>query len=150
MSNLLEDFWIWANTTPRDYAEKGLDLLGDKPEFYFPFFDELLDYARRIIEKDFPTDQEIDDVITIMALDNENEEVLSYIEEFSSPAFLKSLIEKGLYHLQPEARWQIAELLYRRKPDDFKEYLKHLSIDSNDYVMKRAKNCLRYLGDEKF
>ena len=136
------DFWTWAKTTPVEYAQNGLNA---KSEFEFPLFEHLLDYAEKTCVKESVSKQEVDDVLTILALDNENEDLLSYMQKIPDAKRICLFIEAGIDHPQPSARWQIAELTYRVKPVKYIEYLQSLSADSDPYVRKRSNNCLRYL-----
>ena len=61
------------------------------------------------------------------------------------------MAERSVNHLQPHARWQCAELIRRRKPDNGKRVLKKMLTDSDEYVRKRAKTALEDLwtGEKK-
>ena len=125
MNTLLYDFWKWAEITPQEYAEKGIPLMSEKAEFNYPHFGEL-----------------------IMALDNENEDVLDYAADNASNALVLELVSLGVTFPQPNTRWQIAELAYRRRPNGFEDFLKLLLCDPDSYVRKRAGNCLEYLANK--
>jgi len=146
MLQSLQDFWAWAEITPEEYAKNGIDLLSEKAPFNYPNFDFLIEYCCESIQKDFLTDKEIDDILTIMALDNETQDVLDMLEKKLPQQFEQRLIHIGLKHLQHEARWQLAELIYRRQPEGYEKYLRILAKDEHAYVQKRAKNALSYLG----
>jgi len=149
MCNILNDFWGWAGITPMEYACHGI-LAFDKgvEECDFPNFWELLQYAQKIVNEDHLDENKIDELITIMALDNEGEHTLSYIEEYSSKKQLSQIIDMGIVHCQPEARWQIAELLYRCQPERFLLYLSQMTKDEHPCVQKRAWNCWIRLQEE--
>ena len=85
------------------------------------------------------------DILTVMALDNETEDVLDYLVQHCPESKAKILVDVGMHHLLPNARWQLAEFLYRRRVDDFTTFLQRLSQDEDAYVRKRANNCLTYL-----
>lgn len=69
-----------------------------------------------------------------MALDNESESVLDYFEDNSSEEQLQKIIEQGVSHLYSNARWQISELLYRRKPENYQNiYLSFQWIGTHMY-----------------
>ncbi len=113
-------------------------------EFDFPEFEALKGYAYDIVNSNVVLTNEISDLLTVMALDNEGENLLEYIEEHSSNEQLNMIVEVGVSHLQPAARWQIAELICRRKPENYLKYLSVLSEDSHSYVRQRAQNCIEY------
>ncbi|MBQ1956088.1 MAG: hypothetical protein II350_10180, partial [Clostridia bacterium] len=75
---------------------------------------------------------------------NETEDMLDYICLHASDTFVSELAQYGIYHLQPMARWQIAELIGRRKPLRWKDMLYVLIEDHDEYVVKRAKNAICY------
>lgn len=75
-----------------------------------------------------------------MALDNENEDILDYIVENAGDEYVEVLIQSGVYSPFFHTRWQIAEVLGRRHPTNWADFLEALSKDSNAYVSKRARN----------
>lgn len=141
MNDYISGFWEWANISPAQYAQHGLS----REEGDYPHFKELTDYAERIINSDQYTAQEIEEVLLIMALDNEDEDILDYLTAHCSEDKLEQVVMQGMMSIQPNARWQIAELIYRRTPAHFKEYLLMLSQDPDSYVRKRANNLLNYM-----
>ena len=149
IDQLLDEFWKWLGKTPEEYARDGLEYVYDHMEFDFPNFSTFWNFAIEIVDKNMNSDKDIYDLLTILAIDNEGENVLEYIEDNSSVEQVEKIIEIGVSHLQPEARWQLTELLYTRHPDNYMDYLTKLSNDEHWYVRKRAKNCIEYLQDEK-
>ncbi|MGM9681158.1 MAG: hypothetical protein ACI3XR_06595 [Eubacteriales bacterium] len=143
MNELLKDFWEWANLSPEQYAQQNSNLID---EFYYPQFDELLNYAKSIIDKEVCSRQEIEDVLMIMAIDNETEDVLDYLAVHCDDKKLEQYVNLGVSNIQPNVRWQIGELLYRRRPLNYLEYLRQLSKDEDAYVSKRTQNLLLYLS----
>lgn len=81
-----------------------------------------------------------------MAIDNEAESVLDLIESDSSDHQLKHIISFGITHPLYEARWQVAELIYRRQPIQYVSYFQQLAKDPHPYVKKRAMNCINKLS----
>ena len=146
MSSLLIDFWKWLNITPEKYSVDGVPNFSRQPEFYYPRFSELISEAKEIIDTNVLSVSELNDLITILAIDNEAENILEYIQLHSSDNQLKIIINLGVYHIQKEARWQIAELVFRRKPKGYMRYLEILAEDTDVYVKKRATNCMKMLG----
>lgn len=141
MNHYISEFWKWANISPTQYADNGLQC----DEGDYPHFGQLIDYAKQIIKDDQFTIQEIEEVLLIMALDNENEDILDYLTAYCSNDKLEQFVIQGMMNIQPNVRWQVAELIYRRKPPHFKEYLFKLAQDSDGYVRKRANNLLKYM-----
>lgn len=141
MLAILQSFWKWFNITPGQYARE--DMFVDELEF--PQFAELISTCEKLIKIGIFTDGIIDDILTIMAIDNEAEDILNVVVDTISDKDLKKFIALGVNHIQPNTRWQIAELIYRRRPVNAMEYLVILSKDNNAYVRKRALNCINYL-----
>ena len=145
MNHLLKKFWKWLNITPEEYARCGVSQRNGEAEENYDYFAELLVFARSVIDEGLTDNSSIDDMLTILALDNESESVLEYIEENCSDKQLSIILKKGLSHLQPEARWQLAELIYRRRPENYYSLLLKLAEDNHFYVRQRAGNCLELL-----
>ena len=133
--------------TPEEYAQGIHDKIIEDD---FDHFVSLIAYAKEIINKNLLSVNDLDDLITIMALDHEAETVLEYIEKNSSNEQLEQIVSLGTVHLQPEARWQIAELIFRRKPQNDMNKLRFLAKDHDPYVKKRAQNCIDTLESTSF
>lgn len=139
MDELISDFWVWAETSPELYAKMQTSL----EEFMYPRWKEIIEKAKNIVLMEDMTTSGMDNFLTVLAIDNEREEILDFLSEISmSNAFFSQLIEAGMHHLQPHARWQIAVLLGRKRPKGYQDFLCALSQDENVYVCKRAKNEL--------
>lgn len=138
----LQDFWEWANISAEAYA-KGMICKSVFEELEYPNWLELIGYAKAIIDFTSATPDAIDTLMTIMAIDNEREEILDYLSyECDNSEFIQTVVAFGCYHLQPNARWQVAELAGRRKPAHYHEYLRTLSKDTNEYVRRRAESAI--------
>lgn len=146
----LEDFWKWIGKSPQEYAEYGIDYRSyyDRVEVKFPKFEKLKNYAFEIVDKNINSKDELNDLLTIMALDNEQQGILDYIEEHSSNEQLEKLVKIGLFHLQKEARSQLCVLIFRRRPTDYKSSLLILSKDIKESVKRRAVITLHYLNKD--
>ena len=142
MCNWLDLFWEWSGMTPEKYSTEGMNQNKGKFEDEFPFFQELISYAIDLINNNALDEVSVDEIIIIMALDNECENVLEYIVDNSSDEQTKRIIEYGIGHSQYNARWQIAELIFRRRSTDFWRYLSKLSLDNHPYVRRRALNLI--------
>ena len=144
---LINRFFEWSNTTYYEY-EKNKRLNTDEPPFYFPDFVMLRTECEKKINSEM-NDQEMDLFLIGMALDNEAEIILDSCKDIGTEAFLARLVQKGCQHPQPDARWQIAELLRCRNIPSRQEYLLHLCGDTNEYVRRRASNSLAYIGEQE-
>lgn len=149
LSDTIDDFWRWIKMSPQEYAQKSRQI--DLEEYMFPDWDNLISKVKKTIQKSYSNDEAVDMVLIVMALDNEDEEVLDFISDNGSDYFVKKMVERSVNHLQPHARWQCAELIRRRKPDNGKRVLKKMLTDSDEYVRKRAKTALEDLwtGEKK-
>ena len=145
---LLSKFWKWIGKTPEEYARDGLQYIHGRMEFDYPEFDAIMNCAMRIIDSGTMLHERIYMLLTIMALDNESEQVLDYAIDNCSEEQVSVIADIGLDHLQPNARWQLAELIYSRRPENFMQYLEKLSKDGHPYVSKRANNCIERLEVE--
>jgi hypothetical protein len=82
----------------------------------------------------------------ILALDHESEELLDYMVKYCPACNISRIVDSGIKHIQPGTRWQIAELIYRRKLFDYMHCVRQLCNDKNHYVSKRALNLVRIFG----
>lgn len=146
MNGLLIQFWNWLPISYEEYAVNGLSQLMGNFEDDFPFFSDLLAYAELIVKNEYIDNKHIDDLLTIMALDNEAEHVLEFIESDSSEKQLQYIVSGGIKHPLYETRWQLAELIYRRKPENYLSLLQTLSNDAHPYVRKRAISCIERIN----
>ena len=149
MNNLLSQFWDWMPISYEEYAVNGISQLNGSYEDSFPLFSELLSYAELIIHSNLMDDEHIDDLLTILAIDNETEYVLDLIKSDSSNCQINRIVLCGVNHPLYHTRWQIAELIYHRKPSQHDFYLQKLSMDSHPYVKRRAMNCKRMLYESR-
>lgn len=140
LSDIIGKFWKWINLSPQEYAQKSMQT--DLEEYMFPDWDNLITKAERIIQKPYSNNEVVDMILTVIALDNENEDVLDFISSNGSNDFVNTIIERCIIHLQPHARWQCAELIRRRKPKNGQRILIKLLSDSDEYVRKRAQIAL--------
>lgn len=141
LADLLASFWEWIQMTPQLYAIESMRQ-PDLEEYMFPLWDEMYYKTVELIDSNTMDKDAMDFILTAMALDNETEDILNYITENASTPFISGLISLGVDHMQPNARWQCAELIRRRKPPNGDIVLKQLLLDSVEYVVKRAKNAI--------
>ena len=148
MHYLLKQFWEWLPVSYEEYATNGIAQLNGSYEDNFPFFSELISYAELIIKKELVDDEHINDLLTIMGIDNETEYVLELIESGSSDYQIQHISLVGITHSLYSARWQLAELICRRKPLGYDSYLQTLSKDTHPYVQIRASNCIERINNK--
>ena len=148
MKELLKNFWEWFRVSQEDYENGRYVYVPFGMEDDFTDFYQLTKCAERIVDENLMSDDSLYDLLTVMGLDNEGEDVLCYIEENSKEAQFDKIIRIGVTHRQCETRWQVAELIYRRKSEKYYEFLVILSDDSDEYVRRRARNCIQYLREE--
>ncbi|MBR1758895.1 MAG: hypothetical protein IJ744_09255 [Lachnospiraceae bacterium] len=82
----------------------------------FPLWNEMMDATIELVKQEPLEESVLHQILTVMAIDNETEDVLDYLTDHASDLFVSKLIEVGVKHEQPGARWQCAELIRRRKP----------------------------------
>jgi len=139
---ILNEFWKWAGITPQRYA-------ADKPqleEYMFPEWSRLIALAVEFIDSRDCSDAALDFVLTVMALDNETEDILDHVADNADDSYTEALIRKGVHHPMYGARWQTAELISRRSPADSRVLLSMLLSDSDEYVVRRANCAIDVLG----
>lgn len=149
LSVLLGEFFTWAHCTSDEYAEgKGPNLSKDGyDECNFPKLEELITAALEIMKKDRISWDDMEDILTALAIDNESEWILDHCED-APESFVGQLVEQGCRHRQQEARWQIAELLRRRNIPNRMKYLNMLLQDPEEYVRSRAGSSIQYLDTQ--
>lgn len=138
----LDDFWKWANKTPKEYSEnRGFG----EWECDYPNFDKIYIYTQDLLDKlnkniDY---EKINDLLEALAIDNEAEIVLEQFEEYLyNLKTLEEVIKTGYRFYQPQTRWQIAELMKRVDFDNRKYYLNEMLNDNDEYVRRRARLSL--------
>ncbi|WP_248930460.1 HEAT repeat domain-containing protein [Paenibacillus hamazuiensis] len=133
----LKQFWSWLGTSSKEY-----ELLGtktNKEEFMYPRWNELIRLTCiAIANLEIGETSQTNLILEVMALDNEEEAILTECENRLSKSSLNIIIEKG--HLFPlsNTRWQIAELIGRKQDKAWEKYLIILTNDCNKYVQRRA------------
>lgn len=148
MHYLLKQFWEWLPISYEEYAINGISQTNGSCEDSFPHFRELLSYAELIVKKGFVDDEHIYDLLTIMGIDNETESVLDFIENEASDYQIQHISSTGITHSLYNTRWQLAELICRRKPTHYGSYLQTLLKDIHPYVKRRARNCIEKMENE--
>jgi HEAT repeat protein len=140
-------FWHWAEKTPEEYSKNRGN---GEWEGLYPGWKELEKAIDEAIEKlNVHFDQKTAELlIEALAIDNEAELVLEKIEEGLQEK--KKFIKLAMESIQPEARWQIAELLGRINLEEREEFLlKLITEDKDNYVQRRALLSLNLINPLK-
>ena len=146
MNDLLMRFWGWFEIAPEQYSVNGSPQIYGHEEDDLPYFEQLLIFAKEIVDHNDLTAEGVSNLLTVMAIDNEAESVLEYVQKNSSPEQLEQIIKIGLEHMQFNARWQLSEIIINRKPEGYLVYLNQLCNDDHPYVSSRAKSCMERAG----
>lgn len=147
IKELLYEFWKWTGISIENYSKNNMLLCGDFEEFDFPLWDSLIHESIKLIRKKYIDNDELYDLLTSLALDNEAENILDNAIIFLPKQNENRFIEMGINHKLSGARWQIAEFIYRRKIWEGNiHYLEKLSEDGDLYVKRRALNCIEYIS----
>jgi hypothetical protein len=132
----LANFWEWANMKPETYNEqRGLG----EWEADYPNWDALYKAASEALVK---LNQEFDHdlaqlLVYALAIDNEAGVVLKSVEEKLENKL--RFVRKAVYSDQPQARWQMAELLGSVEVEGREKMLLHLiNSEPDKYVIRRA------------
>lgn len=80
----------------------------------------------------------VNDILYVMAIDNETEDIMHYIIEYCNEKQLDIIVSNGYKHYLSSVRWQIAVIIGERNLIKYNNYLKLLQNDKNAYVRKRA------------
>lgn len=141
--DLITEFWQWLGMSKEKYIfkmENPQNSSIDFEEYMFPKWSALLDEARENIREERLEPESLEKVLTVMALDNETEDVLDFIVENASDNYIEKFVQYGVLSILYHARWQIAEILGRRQPRNWENLIDELVKDENAYVSKRAAN----------
>jgi HEAT repeat protein len=132
----LANFWQWANMTPDTYnEERGLgEWEADYPtwEALYKAADESLQQLNQEFNHDVAQL-----LVYALAIDNEAGVVLKSVEEKLEDKL--RFVRKAVYSNQPQARWQMAELLGHVEVEGREKMLLHLiNSEPDKYVIRRA------------
>ncbi|WP_374018176.1 HEAT repeat domain-containing protein [Paenibacillus thiaminolyticus] len=137
LENELKHFWEWIGVSTREYELLGT--MNGLEEFMYPRWDELLWLTYRAVEDlEKGEDSNIALILEVMALDNEGETILIECENKVSNSSLEILIKSGTSFPFSNTRWQIAELIGRKKNKTWEKYLLKLFEDDDKYVQRRS------------
>lgn len=102
LENYIHNLWHWLKMTPRQYAECcGTE---DPEPYMFPEWEKMLDEVCSLIKRGglFPAD--MDYLLTMMALDDETEDVLDCLTAQGDELLISVLTHAGLRSIFPQAR----------------------------------------------
>ncbi|WP_299820638.1 HEAT repeat domain-containing protein [uncultured Pontibacter sp.] len=143
----LAKFWDWAGMTPDTYTEsRGLG----EWEIDYPNWEDLYKAANEaltLLNKEFNHDL-AQLLVYALAIDNESGTILEKVDEKldSKLRFVKKAINSD----QPQARWQVAELLGNTEVEDREKLLINLiNRDKDKYVKRRALLSLSKINAPK-
>lgn len=143
----LTKFWDWSGMTPDTYnEERGLG----EWEADYPGWDDLYKAANEVIallNKEFNHDLALL-LVYALAIDNESGTVLQSITDKLESKL--RFVRKAIFSDQPQARWQMAELLGNTEVEDREKLLINLiNRDKDKYVMRRALLSLSKINHTK-
>lgn len=146
LENELAHFWEWANMSPDTYTEnRGLG----EWEAEYPGWEALHKAANEaLIELNREFNHDLAQLLVYaLAIDNEAGVVLKSVEEKLADPL--RFVRKAIFSDQPQAKWQMAELLGHVEVEGREKMLLQL-IDSEDkYVVRRALLSLSKVNHAK-
>lgn len=142
----LANFWEWANMTPDTYNnERGLG----EWEAEYPGWEALYkasDEALEQLNQEFNHDL-AQQLVYALAIDNEAGVVLKIVEEKLADPL--RFVRKAIFSDQPQARWQMAELLGHVEVEGREKMLLQLIDGEDKYVVRRALLSLNKVNRAK-
>lgn len=142
LAELLTDFWIWTSLPEEkwrsvDFVKYGIEAVN------YPKLGEIFQSAIELVNAPLSSNQ-IDDFLTAMAIDAEDEDILNACKKDADECFIITIVSRGIAHPQSDARWQMAELLRREMPQR-DTFLQLLMADPDEYVRKRTRHVIQDL-----
>jgi HEAT repeat protein len=147
LEKVLNDFWNWFEMTPKEYSESSNN---GELETEFSDWTSIYDAAKAAIEKlNDEYDEELAELlIQSLAIDNECENILELIK--ANLSSISQFSEQVIQSKQVHARWQWAELLGHRDPNESSNILVQLiNKDQDIYVQRRALLSLMSIDMKK-
>jgi HEAT repeat protein len=143
----LANFWEWAGMTPETYTEqRGVG----EWEADYPGWDRLHKAAKEALEQlNLEFNHDLAQLLVYaLAIDNEAGVVLKSVEEKLENKL--RFVRKAVYSNQPQARWQMAELIGNMEVEGGEKMLLHLINSEDDkYVKRRALMSLNKINRAK-
>ncbi|WP_432664461.1 HEAT repeat domain-containing protein [Wukongibacter baidiensis] len=143
----LDLYWKWSRIDEEKYSNN--EWIIEFEEWEYPNWNRLMELASKAIsniENGEASKNLVVDVLTVMALDNEVENLLDECELILSDKALECVAQCALEHCQWQARWQVAELLGRKNDIFWEKFLLKFINDPNKYVERRALISLSRLS----
>lgn len=146
----LDKFWVWARQSPKEYEENRRNIYWE--EWDYPNWNGLQNLAFDAVRQ-LKSGNNCNDLVKLilefMAIDNEGEDTLDLCELELPNTELEYLIESSIQFHLSNTRWQIAELIGRKKNKKFEKYLLLFVNDNNKYVQRRALLSLAKTNSKK-
>lgn len=136
----LDEFWSWAGTT-REAYERNSSSFWIEDVCLYPEWDKILRLTGELIadlETNPNSEAKIEAVLTVMALNNEDQDILDRCEEGLHGEAARQVIRRGAVFHAYETRWQIAEWIRRSGQAEWNGILEMLLKDDHNYVQRRA------------
>ena len=131
----ISKFWKWADKTPDVYAQNRGS--GSWETEYGNWANLNLAIDKAINELNSSYNQETaENLIQALAIDNESELTLEKIEETLNSK--NRFVEQVISSIQPQAKWQVSEMLGNVMLENSTQYLLELIDDQDKYVKRRA------------
>ncbi|GIP20641.1 HEAT repeat domain-containing protein [Paenibacillus sp. J22TS3] len=148
LQNKLADFWDWSGIKADIYDNQCTTI----DETLYIEWDNLISLTQEavMILKSNSQKKEmlVKPILEVLALDHENESLLDFCEEELGPTETECLIKASISFPLTGARWQMAELIGRKREKGWLKYVLLLTNDSNKYVQRRALLSLVHLDSD--
>ena len=105
----------------------------------YKYVEKLINLTENLIENLEVNTNLINDILYVLAIDNEVENIKDYIIENCNDKQIELIISIGYNYYLADTRWQIAVIIKERYLPKYEKYLEALKNDTNSYVRKRAK-----------
>lgn len=136
----LDEFWSWAETT-REAYEQNSSSFSIEDVCLYPEWDKILHLTGGLIAElatNPDSEAKIEAVLLVMALNNEDQDILDRCEEGLRGEAAWQVIQRGAVFHAYETRWQIAEWIRRSDQAEWNGVLETLLKDDDNYVQRRA------------
>lgn len=142
----LDLFWEWSKITPEIYSKLGWVNTEYEAEWEYPKLATLYNETIMLLVTGNKTNEDYNLILEVIAIDNEGGYILDECELYLTYNELELLIINGIKHIQPEARWQIAQLIGKIGTKEFDKYLLSMINDSHKYTQRLALISLKEIN----
>ncbi len=133
----VQNFKNWLNGNLNYYLTNSSKSNGDAYKHY----DKLIMHTQYAINAlNEKNEFIVSDILYVLAIDNETENILSYIINCCTEDQIDLIVSNGYKHDLPDVRWQTAVIIKNRFLPKYEKYLSILKNDNDAYVRKRADN----------